>query len=277
MRGFRLILLSLSAFAAAPASACFITGPICMGDKIECHPSPDERRAREHRSSTEETRRQTVDALDRLRTGKADPAAELAEALVPNIRPVRIQTSDCGPVNEIDHGAGRESLESVFAEVAGGTQPPGAQWSDYDDLFRIDDIYPFGERCNAEYRARFAAHLRRTLSPERLRQAWLFLNSRRRSDRNGFLGYYRLIMFEDQARTPPVRWIFPNEWIRKETLGALRRTKWGPDLQAAADAFWGRNSADLADDARACPAAAAEWAAVRAQLRAKMPEKYSGR
>ena len=69
----------------------------------------------------------------------------------------------------------------------------------------IDDIYPFGERCNAEYRSKFATHLHRTLSPERLRQAWIFLSARRRSDRSGFLTYHRLVRFESSARTPPAR------------------------------------------------------------------------
>ena len=163
MRWLRLILVSLATLAAAPALACIPIAPVC-GDGPGCNPTPDERRLQERRSSAEETRRLTIDALDRLRKRRADPAAELAEALVPNIRPVRIEVSDCGPVNEVDPAAGRETIESIFAEVA-GADAAGSEWSDYDDLFRIDDIYPFGERCNAEFRGRFAEFLRRRSRP----------------------------------------------------------------------------------------------------------------
>ena len=264
--------LLLAAVAGAPAVACIPLAPACLGDRTECRPSPAERRAREQRSSAEQTRRLTLDAIGRLRRRDANPAAELAEILVPNIRPVRIELTSCGPIGEIDHAEGRETTESIFAEVAAGGAD-GTDWHDYDDLFGIDDIYPFGERCNAEYRGRFATHLHRTLSPERLRQAWIFLSARRQRDHSGWLSYHRLVMFETRARAPPVRWVFPNEWIRKETLGALRRTGWGRDIQAAADSFWAEHGTDLGDDRRACPAAAAEWAAVKARLRARMPEK----
>ena len=191
---------------------------------------------------------------------------------MPNIRPVRIEVSDCGPINEIDPASGRETIESIFAEVA-GADAARSEWSDYGDLFRIDDIYPFGERCNAEYRSKFATHLHAALTPERLRLAWIFLSARRRDSHDGFMNYHRLVMFENRARTPPVRWTFQNEWIRKETLGALRRTGWGRDIQAAADSFWAKHGAELSDDPRTCPATAALWAAVREKLRARMPEK----
>jgi len=272
MRGPWLILVSLAAIAAAPASACIPLAAGCIGDGDDCNPTPAERRLQERRSSAEETRRLTLDALGRLRKREANPAAELAEILVPNVRPVRIEVSDCGPVNEVDPAEGRETIESIFAEVA-GAQAAGAEWSHYDNLFRIDDIYPFGERCNAEFRGRFAEFLRRSLSPDRLREAWIFLSARRRDSMMGWLAYHRLVMFESRARTPPVRWIFPNEWIRKETLGALRRTEWGPALASATAAWWSLHGEDMKDDSSACPAAASEWARERARLRARMPEK----
>lgn len=257
-------------FAAPPASACVFLPVVCVGSEPECNPSPDELHARQLRWSAEETRSRLAEARNRLRRGQVDFAAELAELLVPNIRPIVTQFSDCGPEGEIDYGAGRVTPEAVFQAVTAGTPLAGSAMGDFAALLRREALSPLGPACNLEFRQGFAAFLRQSVNAEDLTQAWLFLSARQRT--HGTYGslYHRLVRFDGSARTPPVHLALAHPWLRDEVAGALRRTSWGRSIAAAANVFWASHAAELADDARACPTAAAEWAGARQRLIALM-------
>ena len=264
-------------FAAAPASACAIIAPVCLGSDAECHPTPAQRRAEQRHWSAEETRTRLAEARTRLGRGPVDFAAELAELLVPNIRPVWTQFTDCGPEGEIDYGEGRETPDSVFRALTGGTPLAGEDWGAYASVLRRQELFSFGTTCNAEFRQGFAALLRQSIAPADLRKAWLFLTARQRTQGNIASLYHRLVRFEGRARTPPVRWTLADPWLSEQVAVALRRTSWGPAISAAARDFWARRGIDLSDDAQACPAAAVQWASARQRLVAIMLDLQEAR
>lgn len=165
-------LIALAASAGGQAKACFWVGVTEFGDK----PSQAELIAREKRASAEQIRKGARKAKRDLAAG-VDPAAALAQWTVPNIRPVPTQRSDCGPVNEIDLGEDEEGWEDWLA----GTPYAGRA----EEFGRVLDVYrgpTLGRTCNAEVRDRFAAHLRRRLTPARMAEVYVFLAARRRDD-----------------------------------------------------------------------------------------------
>lgn len=101
------ILLRTLALAAAlsvggEASACFYTAPI----RVLVNGFPPTARQIER----EEYRIRRARVMSALARG-VDVSAELAKMLVPNIRPVFVARSDCGPMNDIDPADGEETIE----------------------------------------------------------------------------------------------------------------------------------------------------------------------
>ena len=182
------------------AQACFYTTPLCTGSRSECHPTPRQRLVQERRWAEEGVRRLTAEGQRRLLAGEVDVAAELAEWLVPNVRPVFVVETSCGLMGEPDPGAGRETWRTLFLDVVAGSPLAEADPDDIGYLARIDEEFSFGAPCNAEFRTRFAAFLREQIEAKTLAEAWLFLGARRQSD------FPRLVSFERSERTPPVRW-----------------------------------------------------------------------
>ena len=270
MLAVRMLLLCLAAippasFAAAPASACLIYSPTCVGDREACNPTPAQRRAQEKLASEEETRRRLIDARARMARGEADPAAELAELLVPNIRPVWLEHSSCGPEGEVDYGKGRVTEQTDYENLVSGTPLEGSEIGEFARIVR-SELYSLGPECNTEFRRTFATFLRSSLSGANLEQAWLFLGARHRPHGAFLPRFRRLVSFKGDSRAPPIRWMFENEWLEKQVAAALRRTAWGRSLSAATDAFWTRHSSGLQENQRACPEAAADWEELRRQL-----------
>lgn len=205
-------------------------------------------------------------AADEALAEGTDPALLLGQLLVPNIRPVPIEHSDCGPTNEIDFGAGEER----FSDWLAGTYLAGHAELDAS-VIRVlaSGGETLGRACNAEFRDRFAAYLRRRLDPGQLRASYLFLASR--SDHPG-RPVTRLVRFEGDQRRPPVRWIsrFNDDIERWE-----RRTAVGRAMKQALDDFWRENGPPLGDNASVCPAAVARWPAIQAQILADLERQYA--
>jgi hypothetical protein len=265
--------LPAAGLAAAPGQACVFNAVACVGPSLECHPSEAERRAEERHWSAEATRLRLIEARNRLRDGEVDLAADLAELLVPNIRPIHTDFSDCGPEGEIDQGKGRETEESLFQALTAGTALAGASSEPFIGILRrTDEDYAFGTSCNAEFRQSFAGSLRRSLTAAQLRDSWLFLTARQRSQGPYGAIYHRLVSFAGQTRAPPLRWVAADVWLRGQVATALRRTAWGPALRATMDSFWAAKATELAESSRVCPAAFARWTAVRGRLVPKLLE-----
>lgn len=249
---------------ATPASACVWTAVTCVGPG--CPQTEAQRRAQARHWSGIETRRRSSQAHRRLRAGSVDFGAELAELLIPNVRPIYTDFSSCGPEGEIDHGAGRETQEYLFQRLAAGTPLAGANRAQYSPYIRQDGISSFGTPCNAEFRAGFAAYLRTRVDPLQLRRAWLFLGARQRE--RGLYGslYHRLMSFQRDARTPPANWILADEWLYAEVLRFVERDAAGRAIAAAVQGFWIERGGSLGDDAAVCPAATSAWSAERERL-----------
>jgi hypothetical protein len=270
--------LPAASLLPAPAAACVFLAVPCLGPSFECNPSPAERLADAKRLSAEATRERLAEARDRLRSGKVDVAAELAELLVPNVRPVYLEYSDCGAMGEIDFGAGIEGEEERFRALTAGTPFAGADLDRFRTMLRREDEdLSFGAPCNAEFRRGFADRLRRSVDPAELRLAWTFLAARQRT--HGTYGpiYHRLMRFEGRSRKPPLRWHLDDLWLRGQVETALRRTSWGPSLKAAIDSFWAGTAARLDDSSFVCPQATARWSGTRERVLAKMAEWEAGR
>jgi hypothetical protein len=270
--------VSVLGFAAAPAKACVVVAPVCTGAYAECHPNAAQRRANERRWSAEQTRLLLRESQERLRAGEVDFSFELAELLVPNLRPVWIERSDCGPEGEIDYGEGEETFESMFERVVQGTPLSAARHEEFEEFLHRDPAdMSFGPQCNAEFRRSFAEFLSRALGPAERREAWLFLAPRQRVQGDFFRIYHRLMSFERRARTPPVRWQLGDMWLREQVERWLRRNATGHLLAAAIDGFWAERASMLDDDAQVCPAFAAQWQAERLSLVARMIEWQASR
>jgi hypothetical protein len=269
-----LLLASLAstgaALAPAPAAACVLLPDSCIGSRSFCKPSAAERRRQERRASAEETRRRLTEARKRLAAGGVDMAAELSELLVPNVRPVEIQQTSCGPMGEIDYAEGHETIEARFEALVAGTPLAGEPMDGFGRVLREEEDLRIGEPCNAEFRRGFAAWLRQALRPEDLRDAWLFLAARQRTQGHYGPVYHRLTRFGGKTRNPPVVWIARNEWLQGEIAKALGLTPWGRSLGPALDSFWGLRSAELGDESRLCPEASERWAKIRERVVPKL-------
>ena len=253
------------------AQACFYTTPLCTGSRSECHPTPRQRLVQERRWAEEGVRRLTAEGQRRLLAGEVDVAAELAEWLVPNVRPVFVVETSCGLMGEPDPGAGRETWRTLFLDVVAGSPLAEADPDDIGYLARIDEEFSFGAPCNAEFRTRFAAFLREQIEAKTLAEAWLFLGARRQSD------YPRLVSFERSERTPPVRWAIANHALAEQVRRYVRVRAAGRAVAAAVDRFWAERSGELADDMKLCPAERIRWMASRQQVLADLAERVAER
>lgn len=243
-------LIAAGACSGGEANACFLLPIIRIGDK----PSEAELEARERKASQDRIRHGTRKARRGLASGM-DAAGALAEWTVPNVRPVPIEGTDCGPTNEIDLGADEESRDDWLA----GTPYAGRAW-EFGDI--LDTYRGPGATCNAEVRGRFAAHLRRRLTPAQLSEVYVFLAARRSDEPI----VDRMTAFEGRSRRPPLLWMGSNRLQTLQIRGWLRRLPAGRALKSAADQFWAETEPLLADPGRLCPAATAAWPSARADL-----------
>jgi hypothetical protein len=211
-----------------------------------------------------EARQRTIDTV-RARTREAElawrkgvnGAAELAEMLVPNVRPIEILRVDCLGSDEIDYASDRGRREDWLA----GTAYAG-QEGDYARILREFGGSAFGRSCNAEMRWRFAEHLRRQLTPQELRGAYIFLGARR--PRDG--GLRRLTSFDGGSRHPPLHWIGADPPQNVQIARWLRSSPAGQAVKRATDAFWAEAGPLLGDNDRICPASTARHRAEHADL-----------
>jgi hypothetical protein len=221
-------------------------------------------RIRGRRAAAEEAWRRGVDA-----------PAELAEMLVPNVRPVPIGNSDCGPTNEVDFGAGEETFEDVLAGTDILAEAKGSAAIQREFGVAIS----FGRSCNTEFRGRFAMHLRRRLGSEDLRRAYLFLAARSRIPERAvaWQPLRRLMAFEGNSRLPPVRWV-TEDWLQEKDIARWSTgTRTGRALGRAIDAFWREQAGALADTRQVCPKALEAWPAVQAPFAAAVADYVAAR
>jgi hypothetical protein len=266
MRWFLASILAAAAIVggAGEASACVYTAvEEVLGEEGLSAAERERRRvAREQQHDREQVRRRAVAAEAALATG-TDAARVLADMLVPNVRPVFIEETSCGDRNEIDHGAGRESWRDWLA----GTRYEGRE-GEFGRIVRDVDANLPGTACNAEFRDRFAGHLRRRLTAAQQREAYLFLAARWPAfDRSTPMA--RLTAFQGDSRRPPARWS-ADDRLHTQIVRWTRRDPAGRTLQRAMDDFWRESAPLFGDYARLCPAAEAEWQTTRAQLLADL-------
>ena len=259
------LLLALGPGGAAPAAA-------------------QESGAERERQRLERDRR-AAEARVRYRLADAHTAAvlidrlgALAEMLVPNIRPVPIWRDSRGLPNEVDLAQGVETP----ADWVAGTRFERLSEEQLAVVGRWRGE-TFGPACNAEFRARFAEHLRGTMEPRALRDAYIFLAPRTPYWRGqpvalrpmahwaeGRPMISRLVAFDGTGRRPPVRWSAEFETIEREIVRWTKRDRTGRALQRSMDAFWRDHAALLDAPERACPDAAARWPTVQARIVARL-------
>lgn len=263
--------------AAGEARACFYTlGVDLLGKPL----TPRQKRAEARRieaaiatATRAETLRRLGESDARLAKGPIDFAGELAQWLVPNVRPIPIRYSSCGDASEVDYAAGSETDEAATERFLGGTRYSGIGVSLGWLEVRGADAFSFGRECNAEFRRRFAATLAATVDEDDLRDAWRFLDARRRPSyaEGGLPGsayhYERLVAFGGEARLPPVRWVLSHPILFDEVTRYVR-TGAGRAVDAAAARFWANNASQLGDDMRVCPATVARVQTARAEIQA---------
>lgn len=220
-------------------------------------PLPEQSKKEQRHSS----RQQTIDlqriATQRLVLGGVDAAKELAEILVPNVRPIRLEYSSCGPEGEIDFAG---SADAFNEGVSNDPRLKSLDLSNYRSVVRdFDGDTSLGPPCNAEFRDRFSALLRSNFNEDELRAAWLFLMPRTRQ--NGIYGsvYHRLISFDLSTRRPPIRWRGEDEWIRADIDRFKKKDLIGRRLDAEISVFWTQQRLVLDSDELVCPKAKAAW------------------
>lgn len=247
----------LCTVAAAAAAATAGKAEACVYSLTAQEVGP-RRTAEEIAAERERLRRETLRrntrAAQRALAGGADAAGGLAEMLVPNIQPIYIM-SVCGSVGEIDLAGSGPMRDEPLA----GTPYAGRE----DEFLRLLDEYgpgTLGPYCNAEFRGRFAEHLRRRLTPAQLRESFVFLGARRRQD-----VVERLMAFAGKGRRPPVRWIGS-----PQIVGWAGRHPAGRALSAAIDDFWRETAPQLASPERSCPVEFARWQQDQAVLLAQI-------
>jgi hypothetical protein len=269
----RLPALSVAlAFAAAlafsgEAAACVYLPLVRDGPPPSARELADER-ASHDRALRMQRRERAAEALAR----GMDAAGPLADMLVPNVRPIRIHRSDCGATNEIDPAPGEETPEDWLR----GTRLAGRA-DDYARIWRIDGDETLGPTCNAEVRGRFAAYLRRRLSPEQLHESYLFLGSYWDPPGSARELRWRLAAFAAGTRRPPLRWSGVNRRQEQEIRRWTRLVPTGRVLRQAMDDFWRETAPLLGDTTTACPEAAARWPAVQARLVDTLDVQAEGR
>ncbi|HEX8622122.1 MAG TPA: hypothetical protein VF718_09130 [Allosphingosinicella sp.] len=245
----RMLLGALAAAAAASAGkgeACVIS---FTAQEVGPKRTPEEVAADRERARRETLRRRTR-AAQRELAGGADAASGLADMLVPNIQAISIESSSCG-VGEIDW-AGSAGMRY---EPLAGTAYAGRE-AEFHPIVSDHGPGSLGPPCNAEFRVRFAEHLRRRLAPAELRRSFVFLAARRRAD-----VIERLMAFHGRTRLPPVDWAADPgivDWARRHPSGRA--------LSAAVAGFWRESGPLLASAELSCPSAFAAWKRERDDL-----------
>ncbi|KUR71572.1 hypothetical protein AQZ52_08070 [Novosphingobium fuchskuhlense] len=205
-----------------------------------------------------QTKQLQREAAKRLSSGQVAVDDELAELLVPNVRPIRLWFSDCGPEGELDLAGGIQGYnDNLFDD-------PRLKGIKRENHARVLREYQgqtiLGPACNAEFRRRFAEWLQAELSAADREKAWLFLIARKReADHTGLNVYRRLVAFEYGTRRPPIRWVSENRWIARDLERFKRKKAAGRRLVAAMAAFWARQEPLLASDEAVCPSALATY------------------
>lgn len=276
---FRLGLAATAFCAALPlgneAAACMWNYPLEVGGSRRTEAERERARAAQARYESRELfRARSAQALTALAQGY-DITGALAEMLVPNVRPVPIERSDsCGASNEIDFAEGEETVADLLA----GTRFAG--WADrYLDFAPPWEGETIGPACNAEFRGRFVAVLRRRMTEPQRRDAYLFLASRIANWKGdpaplGNAGHLstdpraisRLVAFEGRTRRPPIRWTAASYREERSIRRWIARHSSGRALQAAIDEFWRESEPLLLDSERTCPEATARWPSVQARI-----------
>jgi hypothetical protein len=227
-------------------------------------PVPEQSRAEKRHWSREQTKERQREASQRLVSTDVNFASELAEILVPNIRPVRLSYSSCGPEGEIDFAGGADEKSDGLTD---DTRLKGVDLSDFRRVLReFDGETLLGPSCNAEFRGRFATWLRTKLADNELRTTWLFLTARTRERGTYGSVYHRLMSFDVSTRRPPIRWWGQDEWIRKDIDRFNKKNAVGPRLSNAMSAFWAQQEPTMASDELVCPQAVASWQNDRERL-----------
>lgn len=273
----RLALLALALAAGATgggeAVACgyAVHEEVLGEDGLSAAERERRRIAWERRLLAEQVRGRRAAAEAALVTG-ADAPAMLAEMLVPNVRPVVISPAICfWPPSEIDVGPGEETGRDWLA----GTRFERREDEFYLILEDVDGVLP-GRPCNAEFRGRFADHLRRIMTAEQLRNATLFLGARWPSlNQPGTMA--RFTVFGRDVRQPPVHWVSPEPRLGGQVRRWTRRDAAGRALQAAMDDFWRDTAPLFGDYARICPIAETAWRGTQARLVAALEAEEARR
>lgn len=250
----RLVLALALVLAALPSAAA-----ACVWLPIGEFSDSEERRI--SRNLTKGLQRE---AALRLASGQVVVDDELAELLVPNVRPIRLWFSDCGPEGELDLAGGIQGYnDNLFDD-------PRLKDIKRENYARVLREYQgrtiLGPACNAEFRRRFADWLQAELSAADREKAWLFLIARKREANRFGTVYRRLIAFQYGTRRPPVIWVSEDRWIAKDIDRFKRKTDAGRRLVAAMATFWARQEPLLASDEAVCPAALATYRNDREQV-----------
>lgn len=255
-------MLRLLLFVALASCACPSLAGACVWLPGTV-PTDSERR---HWSRVQTADRQ-VQAARRLKSEQVAVADELAELLVPNIRPVQLTFTDCGPEGEIDFAGGISTPQELTGILSADPRLKDVDVSAYAGIIRrsAGDIVS-GPNCNGEFRRRFAEWLANTMSRTDLESAWLFLVSRKRETNSRGSVYGRLIRFSGDTRRPPVLWWGTDQWIDKDINRFVRRDRVGNALDRTMTTFWGQYADSLDRDDLVCPVAATASAADRTRV-----------
>jgi hypothetical protein len=257
---WRMLLCALAAAAATTAGKAEACTYSVFTEEIGPKRTAEEIAADQERLRRELLRQATRAAQRQLAEG-ADAGSELADMLVPNIQAVYIEASSCG-AGEIDWAG---SAEAGYRPLA-GTPYAGRE----DEFHRIVSDYgpgTLGPVCNAEFRGRFADHLRRQLTPAQLKQSYIFLTARRPHG-----AVQRLMAFEGKGRLPPVSWVG-----NAQIFAWAGRHPTGRALSAAIAGFWRETTPLLANPELSCPDVFARWRQGQAVLVAHIEEALKPR
>lgn len=207
--------------------------------------------AQQRQGSRQQTEMLTRVARTKLAKGEAQIVADLAELLVPNVRPVFVMQSDCGPQGEVDFVG---SLHQPARIPLDDPRLRRIDWGKHRQLItEFDGLWELGPACNLEFRRRFGSYLESNLPNSTLQDSWLFLIARKRTQDFYGSAYARLMVFEGRTRHPPVRWWGYDEWIRKDIDRFIQKRDAGRALAGVIEAFWREQEPNLDSDDRVCP------------------------
>lgn len=226
----------------SPAHACVLI------------PVPEISRGEKRHWSRQQTRALTREANARLISESVNFAAELAELLVPNVRPIRLEWSSCGPAGETDFAGGIRGVSDIVADMGGEPRLAHIDSTDYFSVIRqFDGETILGQSCNSEFRSKFSAFLKKNMTEDDLRSAWRFLTARKRNRATFGPVYTRLMTFDRGSRWPPVHWWGQDEWIREDIDRFVKKDISGRRLAEQISAFWAEREPSLEVDESVCP------------------------